>query len=62
LPFLIPHLGLALPVAYFVVGVELWTIAFIRRRYFGMGFWLSFLQVIVGGGLVFLAGVLIGNS
>jgi len=62
LPFLIPHLGLALAVAYFVVGVELVTIAFIRNRYFGMNFWLSFLQVIVGGGLVFLAGVLIGNS
>src|SRR6516162_7214647 len=62
LPFLIPHLGLALAVAYFVVGFELVTIAFIRNRYFGMSFWLSFLQVIVGGGLVFLAGVLIGNS
>ncbi len=62
LPFLIPHLGLALAVAYLVVGVELVTIAFIRNRYFGMSFWLSFLQVIVGGGLVFLAGILIGSS
>jgi erythrin-vacuolar iron transport family protein len=62
LPFLIPHLGVALIVAYFVVGVELIAIALIRMRYFGMNFWLSVLQVIVGGGLVFLAGVLIGNS
>jgi erythrin-vacuolar iron transport family protein len=62
LPFLIPHLALALAVAYFVVGLELVAIAFIRNRYFGMSFWLSFLQVIVGGGLVFLAGVLIGSS
>src|SRR5205807_366191 len=62
LPFLIPHLQLALVVAYFVVGIELVTIAFIRNRYFSMSFWLSFLQVIVGGMLVFLAGVLIGNS
>ncbi|HKV45018.1 MAG TPA: VIT family protein [bacterium] len=62
LPFLIPHLGLALVVAYFVVGIELVTIAIIRNRYFGMSFWLSFLQVIVGGGLVFAAGVLIGKS
>ena len=62
LPFLIPHLALALVVAYFVVGIELVTIAFIRNRYFAMSFWLSFLQVIVGGMLVFLAGVLIGNS
>ncbi len=61
-PFLIPHLALALVVAYLVVGVELVVIAIIRNRYFGMNFWLSFLQVVVGGGLVFLAGVLIGNS
>lgn len=62
LPFLIPHLYLALSVAYFIVGIELVAIAFIRNRYFGMSFWLSFLQVVVGGGLVFLAGVLIGSS
>jgi VIT1/CCC1 family predicted Fe2+/Mn2+ transporter len=62
LPFLIPHLGLALAVAYMVVGLELIGIAFIRYRYFSMSFWLSVLQVVVGGGLVFLAGVLIGKS
>jgi len=62
LPFLIPHLGLALAVAYGVVGVELITIASIRYRYFSMNFWLSILQVVVGGSLVFLAGVLIGGS
>ncbi len=62
LPFLIPHLGLALALAYLVVGIELVTIAFIRNRYFHMNFWLSFLQVVVGGGLVFLAGILIGSS
>jgi VIT1/CCC1 family predicted Fe2+/Mn2+ transporter len=62
LPFLIGHLGLALAVAYLVVGIELVAIAFIRYRYFNMSFWLSCLQVIVGGGLVFLAGILIGRS
>jgi hypothetical protein len=62
LPFLIPSLNLALVIAYLVVGVELIAIAIIRYRYFKMNFWLSILQVIVGGGLVFLAGVLIGNS
>lgn len=62
LPFLIPHLALALAIAYGVVGIELVTIAIIRNRYFAMNFWLSILQVVVGGGLVFLAGVLIGNS
>jgi erythrin-vacuolar iron transport family protein len=62
LPFLIRHLTLALSVAYVVVGVELIVIAMIRYRYFRLNFWLSILQVIVGGGLVFLAGVLIGKS
>jgi len=62
LPFLIPHLGLALIVAYLVVGLELIVIAIIRYRYFRMNFWLSVLQVVVGGGLVFLAGILIGSS
>lgn len=62
LPFLIPRLTLALTVAYMVVGVELIVIAMIRYRYFRLNFWLSILQVIVGGGLVFLAGVLIGKS
>ena len=62
LPFLIPVLRLALTVAYLVVGIELVTIALIRHRYFGMSFWVSILQVIVGGGLVFLAGILIGSS
>jgi hypothetical protein len=62
LPFLIPSLGLALALAYLVVGVELVAIALIRYKYFHMSFWLSVLQVVVGGGLVFLAGILIGNS
>lgn len=62
LPFLIPHLGLALAVAYMIVGIELVVIALIRYRYFKLSFWLSIVQVIVGGGLVFLAGVLIGRS
>lgn len=62
LPFLIPHLAAALILAYVVVAVELIAIALIRYRYFQMNFWLSVLQVVVGGGLVFLAGVMIGHS
>jgi len=62
LPFLLPNLAQALVIAYLVVGVELVVIAIIRNRYFKMNFWFSILQVIVGGGLVFLAGILIGNS
>jgi erythrin-vacuolar iron transport family protein len=62
LPFLISHIAVALTLAYAVVGIELVAIALIRYRYFKMNFWLSTLQVVVGGGLVFLAGILIGSS
>lgn len=62
LPFLIPSVHTALTLAYFVVGVELIVIALIRHKYFKTSFAISFLQVVVGGGLVFAAGVLIGQS
>lgn len=62
LPFLIPNVYTALMWAYAVVGVELIAIAWIRFKYFKTSFALSCLQVIVGGGLVFAAGVLIGQS
>jgi len=62
LPFLIPHVSVALYVAFGVVGVELLVISFIRYRYFDMSFVLSAGQVLVGGTLVFLSGVLIGSA
>jgi len=62
LPFLIPSVHTALTLAYFVVGIELIVIALIRHKYFKTSFAISFLQVVVGGGLVFAAGVLIGQS
>jgi VIT1/CCC1 family predicted Fe2+/Mn2+ transporter len=62
LPFLIGNFHTALVLAYLVVGIELVIIAYIRYHYFNMRFWLSVVQVIVGGGLVFLAGILIGSS
>jgi VIT1/CCC1 family predicted Fe2+/Mn2+ transporter len=62
LPFLIPNVNTALEFAYAVVGAELIVIALIRHKYFDTSFALSCLQVIVGGGLVFAAGVLIGQS
>jgi VIT1/CCC1 family predicted Fe2+/Mn2+ transporter len=62
LPFLIPNVHTALTWAYGVVGVELVVIAMIRHKYFKTSFALSCLQVIVGGGLVFASGVLIGRS
>lgn len=62
LPFLIPNLHAALILAYIIVGTELVSIAYIRYHFFDMKFWLSMVQVVVGGALVFAAGVLIGGS
>ena len=62
LPFLISSVHTALMWAYLVVGVELLVISWIRHRYFKSSLALSILQVVVGGGLVFAAGVLIGIS
>ena len=62
LPFLIGNLRLALDVAYGVVGFELLAISWIRYRYMKTSFAVSCLQVLLGGGLVFLSGVLIGRA
>ena len=62
LPFLIPNVHSALICAYFVVGIELLIISWVRHKYFNSSFAISCLQVIVGGGLVFAAGILIGSS
>jgi hypothetical protein len=45
-----------------VVGIELVAIAVIRNKYFKMSFWMSIVQVVFGGALVFLSGVLIGSA
>jgi erythrin-vacuolar iron transport family protein len=62
LPFFVPDLHLALLVAYLVVAVELVLIAAIRHRFFGTSWWLSALQVVGGGALVFLAALIFGNA
>jgi len=62
LPFLIQKMQTALILAYLVVGIELIIISWIRYRFMKTSFVLSCVQVIVGGGLVFAAGVLIGSS
>ncbi len=62
LPFLISNLHLALLVAYVVVAFELVVIAAIRHRFFGTSWWLSMVQVVGGGALVFLAALLFGNA
>jgi erythrin-vacuolar iron transport family protein len=62
LPYLIPHFWTATIVALIVVVVELVTIAWVRYRYMESRFTTSVFQVVVGGVLVFLDGVLIGSS
>jgi erythrin-vacuolar iron transport family protein len=62
LPFLLPQASVALYLAFGVVGFELLAISFIRYRYFQMSFLMSAMQVILGGALVFVAGILIGSA
>ncbi len=62
LPFLIPQFHLAMIVAVVVVVAELFVISFIRNRYMDTPFVSAALQVILGGALVFAAGILIGSS
>ena len=62
LPYLIPHFITATVVAIAVVAVELAAISYIRYRYMDTPFLGAAFQVVVGGVLVFLAGILIGSS
>ena len=62
LPYLIADFFTATAVAIVVVLVELWAIAFIQNRFMQTPFWRAALQVVVGGALVFGAGVLIGSA
>jgi rubrerythrin len=62
LPYLIPHFWIATSVATAVVAIELLAIAWIRNRYMDSPIATTICQVVVGGGLVFAAGVLIGTS
>jgi rubrerythrin len=61
LPFLLPDFFIALWVAVAVVAVELGTIAWIRKRYMDTPLLQAIFQVVLGGVLVFIAGILIGN-
>jgi rubrerythrin len=62
LPYLIPHFEVATGIAVGVVMVELVAIAWVRHWYMDSPWRSSLLQVVAGGLLVFLAGVLIGSS
>jgi rubrerythrin len=62
LPFLFPHFVTAVVIAAIVVIFELFAIAWIRQRYMESSLSGAVLQVVIGGLLVFLTGVLIGSS
>lgn len=62
LPYLIPSIRTATTVAVGVVLVELGVISWVRHKYMDTPLVSAVLQVALGGALVFLAGVLIGNS
>jgi rubrerythrin len=61
LPYLIPHFYAATVLAFVVVAVELAAISWIRTRYMDTPFLQAAFQVVVGGVLVFGAGILIGS-
>jgi rubrerythrin len=62
LPYLIPDFWTATIVSVIVVTLELAAISFVRHRYMDTPFLQATFQVVVGGVLVFLAGILIGSS
>jgi rubrerythrin len=62
LPFLIPDFRVATAVAVVVVAGELGAISWIRHRYMDTPLLSAAFQVVVGGVLVFLTGILIGSS
>lgn len=62
LPYLIPDFWTATIIAFAVVFVELWAIAWIQNRYMKTPFWRAALQVVVGGALVLMVGVVVGSG
>jgi rubrerythrin len=62
LPYMIPDFWIATTISLIVVVVELSVISWIRWRYMDTPFLSAAFQVMVGGALVFIAGILIGSS
>jgi erythrin-vacuolar iron transport family protein len=66
-PYLVPDgwpnaFFIATSLALVIVVIELWLIAWIRTRYMETPFLRSMMQVVVGGALVVMVGLLIGSS
>ena len=62
LPYLIPDFWTATAVSIAVVAAELAAISYIRMRFMDTPFLQATFQVVLGGVLVFIAGILIGSS
>jgi hypothetical protein len=62
IPYLISDFWIATTIAVAVVVVELLAISWIRWRYMDTPFLNATFQIIVGGTIVFLAGILIGSA
>jgi rubrerythrin len=62
LPYLIPNFWTATTVAVIVVALELAVISYIRHHFMDTPLLAAAFQVVVGGVLVFLAGIAIGSS
>jgi rubrerythrin len=62
LPYLIPEFRIATGLAVAVVLLELWAIAWVRARYMDTPFLRAAFQIVVGGLMVFAAGILIGSA
>jgi len=61
-PFLISNFYFAMYLAVGIVAIELAVIAWIRHRYMDTPLLSATFQVVVGGALVFLVGILIGSA
>ncbi len=62
LPYLIANFTVATVVAVVVVAFELAIISYIRHRFMDTPFLQAAFQVVVGGALVFITGIVIGSS
>ncbi|MCZ0737778.1 iron exporter MbfA [Phreatobacter sp. AB_2022a] len=67
LPYLIPNgwpnaFWIATSIAVAIVLVELWAIAWIRWRYMDTPFLKAVFQIVLGGTLVLITGILLGNA
>ncbi|RKF08632.1 rubrerythrin family protein [Oceaniradius stylonematis] len=62
LPYLIPHFWTATIIAMVIVVIELWAITWTQNRFMETPWGRAIFQVVLGGALVFAAGMLIGNA